>query len=266
MDSLVMIKNRFLPLLFVLCAPVLASCSTITEGSTQQISFKTVGADDANCDVQLGVNDYRYNVMPPQTIWVQKARKPIFVTCVAPGNRVATVTVESEVAGTTAFNLLNAGLGVAVDGESGALYKYPDEIVIDFMGVVAKNQPLPSYHNVGALDPSEQGIEYMGPDTPALTQDKIVADRYKKAYEEAAVLEAEEAAMEIEKQRRIDSVEGGFQGDKGGKDKNAVQVAPLSEVAPQPSKVTIAKSATEELSFEPAPKLGKPLFPSSTSF
>ena len=248
-----MFKNRFLPLLFVLCAPLgLASCSTVTEGSTQQISFKTVGADNASCDVQLGTNNYLYNVRPPQTIWVQKTRKPIFVSCVAPGNRMAKTTIESEFAGSSSLNFLNAGLGMIVDGESGALHKYPDEIIIDFMGVEAKNRPLPSYHNVDALDPTEQGIEYMGPDSPALTQDKIMADRYSKAYQDAALLEAEEAAMDVEKQRRIDAVEGGFDGDK-----SRVQISPLSEVSPKPVKT-----------IEPTgmPKLAKPIFPSSTSF
>ena len=261
-----MFKNSFLPLFFVLCAPLmLTSCSTIMEGSTQQISFKTVGADNADCNVRLGVNSYVYNVRPPQTIWVQKSHKPIFVTCVAPGNRVANSTVESEVDGTTAYNIFNLGFGVAYDDETGALYKYPNEIVIDFSGVQAKNRPLPSYHNVGALDPSEQGIEYMGADTPALTQDKIMADRYARAYEEAAFLEAEEAAMEVERQRRIDSVEGGFDGDK-----ERVKVAPLSEVgpAPKPSNINPTQTENENTVVEPsaAPKLSKPMFPASTSF
>ncbi len=266
-----MFKNRFLPLLFVCCTPFLSSCSTITEGSTQQITFKTVGAANASCDVQLGANSYRYNVHPPQTIWIQKTRSPIFVSCTAPGNRVANTSVVSLITDSTYFNILNAGLGIAVDGESGAVYKYPDEIIIDFMDSEAKDQPLPPYHNEGALDPSAQGIEYMGPDTPTLSEDKIMSDRYRAAYDEDTRLKAEKAAMDMERQRRIDDVEGGFNGDKGTPPRksivpqslNEVQISPLSESTPS----SVAPKESEAVIGQPTtPKLAKPLFPSSTSF
>lgn len=284
----------FTSLLILMSAPVLASCATAIEGSTQQISFKAVGADDARCNIEIGANEYTYEVNPPQSIWVQKSRRPMFVICNAPGNRTQNVTVMSEVAGYTFGNVLSGGLGAAWDGASGAMYKYPDEVIIDFSAVPAKDQYLPSYENNGALDPRKQGIEDMGPETPAVSDDAATSARYKAAYAEADRLAAEEAAMEAEKQRRIDSLDGGFYGDKGGSKKAAsttTQTTKSSDMELIPYDAATAGKAsakantsTPKISPSPlqsgeaapdsgvvnvpskAPKLGEPLFPSTTSF
>lgn len=277
-----MSQKYFLPLLVLLTSPLLASCSTAIEGSTQQVSFKTVGADDAFCNVQTGTNDYRYDVRPPQSLWVQKSRKPMFVSCTAPGNRVQNVTVESEVAGTTFLNSLNAGLGGGWDATSGAMYKYPDEVIIDFSVVPAQGQVLPSYMNYGALPAKDQGIEYLGPDEPSLPTDKAQLESYKKAYENEAQMLAEKQALEAEKQRRMDNIEGGFYGDKtapavsGVLKEKEVVVAPLSEAVPQkPAAKTTepvqlvpdpAEKGSSVVTPQEPPTLGQPIFPSSTSF
>jgi hypothetical protein len=267
MDSIVMFKNRLAIIFLVSCLPVLAACSSINSGSSQQVVFKTEGVEGAFCDVKLGENGLRYNIHPPQTIWVQKVSDPMFISCRANGNRVSNKTVESSVRPSTYWNVLNLGLGAFYDAESGASYRYPDEVVIDFAGTVANDQPLPMYHTKGSLDPSAQGIEYLGPDSPGVPQDKAVADRYRLAYEESARLEAEEAAMEIERQRRIDSVDGGFNGDKGNPVttdtkpvSENVQVSPLSKLKlPE-------KNDAPQVPPETSPKLAKPIFQSSTSF
>lgn len=294
--------NKFLAVFAFLSLPFLASCSTAMEGSTQQVSFKTVGAEDAYCTVQIGTNDYRYNVRPPQSIWIQKSRKPLFVACTAPGNRVQNVTVDSEVAGNAYLNGLNAGVGAGWDAASGAMYKYPEEVVVDFSGIAAQDSALPSYMNRDAIDPKTQGIEDFGPDVPMLPSDAAVAARYKAAYDEEARMLAEKKAFEEEKEKRIEAVDGGFYGDKGSKPPEAkggkymppktsaaelkddmssgdspVSVAPLSDAVPQKS--APAAAATAPIPLVPSettsgsgvvvpqpPSLGKPIFPSSTSF
>ncbi len=278
-------KTAVLPLIFIL--PMLASCATAMEGSTQQVSFKTVGADDAFCTIQIGSNDYRYDVRPPQSLWIQKSRKPLFVSCTAPGNRVQNATVESEIAGATFLNTLNAGLGAGWDAESGAMYKYPEEVVIDFSAVPAREQALPAYMNNGALDTKAQGIESFGPDVPTLNEDKIIAERYKAAYAEDARMRVEKEAFDAERDRRIGAVEGGFYGDKGATTApdtiNAPPVVPkvtgkytppktnpteLKDTLPSgPSGVGGESPAAAAPVLVPQqPKLGKPLFPSTTSF
>lgn len=278
-----MSKHHFLPLLIVFCAPLLASCSTITNGSTQQVSFKSVGADDVSCDILIGANDYKYSVRPPNSIWVQRSRKPMFIACTAPGNRTKNVVVESGITNTAYLNTLTAGTTLAVDAETGAMYSYPEEVIIDFSSALSKDQPLPSYENKGALDPTAQGIEYMGPDTPALQGDKEQAARYKAAYDDAARQDELDAANTQERARRIEAVEGGFYGDKGltpdvpvravpKANNKEVQVAPLSDAAPAngDGKTLTAKPITQQDNGTFVPQtnhqLGKPMFPSSTTF
>lgn len=242
-------KRYFLACTAVLFLPFLASCSTLTDGSTQRVSFKTIGAENAYCDILLGDHGYKYSVHPPQTISIQRSRKPMFIACTAPGNRAKDAVIESGIANTAYLNTLTLGLTLPWDASTGAMYEYPEEVVIDFSGSLSKVQPLPSYHNKGTLDPQAQGIEFLGPDTPALETDSGDRARYKAAYDEAARQEAEEAANTEERERRMNALEGGFYGDKGR--------APESQSVPQGSS---EESSPKDL------KLGKPIFPSSTSF
>lgn len=195
----------------------LGACSTVTEGSQQQITFETVGAVDAICEINQGANDYQYQVRPPQTIWVKKTRRDLNIECVAPGNRKASKVVETDVAATTFLNVFNGVLpGAAYDAESGAIFKYPDKIVIDFTSEVAKPNPLPSYHNLDTLDPDrEASVENMGPDNPEVPGEKALSTSHKVAWDEYNKEQAAAAAADAERQSRIDSLEGGFYGDKG---------------------------------------------------
>lgn len=271
-----MSKNHFLPLSLLACIPLLASCSTIINGSTQQVMFKAEGADDVYCDARTGVNDYRFIVRPPAKVWVQRAKEPIYLDCNAPGNRVVHTKVPSNLAEASYLNAVTAGTTLAWDATSGAMYEYPDVVVIDFTNSVARNQPLPAYENRGALDPRAQGIEYMGADTPVLESDKDLAARYKAAYDDARQEDAEAAANAAERERRIESVEGGFYGDKGGKSSTKptpstreVQIAPLSEAAPARQNASpTATAVSGEGAYVPQanPQLGKPIFPQSTTF
>lgn len=273
-----MSKHRFFPLFLLAVSPLLvAGCSTAINGSLQPVSFTTVGADDAYCIVEIGENSYKYSVRPPQKLNIQRSKDPMSISCTAPGNRTQKMVVESNIAGATYLNGASAGLTLPWDAATGAMYQYPDMVIVDFTSISSKEKPLPSYHNKGALDTKAQGIEYFGPDTPALETDKADAERYKAAYEEAARLESQEAANAAEKERRINAVEGGFYGDKDGKKfapavpketaggtskkaESAVTIAPLSESLPP------TPSAPEQAVPQTNPKLGKSIFPNSTSF
>lgn len=203
--------------LALLASMTLGACSTVTEGSQQQITFETVGAVDAVCEVNQGVNDFQYQVRPPQTIWIKKSRRNLTVECDAPGNRKVTKIVETDLAATTFLNVFNGLVpGAAYDAESGAFFKYPDKIVIDFTTEMAKPNPLPSYHNLDTLDPDrEASVENMGPDNPEMPGEKDLNASNKVAWDEYNKEQAAAAAADAERQSRIDSVEGGFYGDKG---------------------------------------------------
>ncbi len=194
----------------------LSACATFIEGAQQQIEFETTGAENAICLVQTGASGMKYQVRPPQTIWIKKSSDDMNVVCEAPGNRTATTHVESSTAGKTYLNIFNLGFGAGYDGESGAMFKYPEKVVIDFTGVMPQAEALPAYHNLDGLDPKHEGtIEDLGPDQPAMKSDANTNFRHKMAEMDAEREAAAEAAFEAEKQSRIDSVEGGFYGDKG---------------------------------------------------
>lgn len=203
--------------LALLATMTLGACSTVTEGSQQQITFETIGAVDAVCEVNQGVNDYQYQVRPPQTIWVKKSRRDLTVVCEASGNRKAMTVVNTDVAATTFLNVFNGVVpGAAYDAESGAFFKYPDKIVVDFTGQMATPNALPSYHNLDTLDPDrESSVENMGPDNPEVPGDRELKASHKVAWDTYNKEQAEAAAADAERQSRIDALDGGFYGDKG---------------------------------------------------
>lgn len=198
-------------------ALMLVGCATLIEGSQQQVSFETPGATNALCTIQIGPDDYSYTVRPPQTIWIRKGRGDMKITCEAPAHRVVVKTVKAEPTGAALLNIANGAIpGTVVDADSGALYKYPDLISIDFTYIIPSASAYPAYHNSDTLGPADvNGIESYESDNPALQGDRALADRHQAAYDRAAREEALEAAKNAEKQRRIDALEGGFYGDKG---------------------------------------------------
>lgn len=228
----------------ILSTTLLAGCATALDGTTQNVLFRTVGADDAYCIIQTGADGYRYDAHPPHTLRINRSRDPMVVSCSAPGNRKKAVEVTPHLTGKTALNALNMGLGTLVDAESGAMYSYPNEVVIDFASVRAEPQPLPAYENEGALPPQAQPIEDLGPDVLQLPSDPV--DNYKDVIAEHEKMLQEKAAYEAEKQRRIGTIEGGFYGDKGDK-KWADAHPPVAKAKVQSTEeeVTIPKPVTE---------------------
>ncbi len=241
---------------------VLTSCASYIEGHMQQVTFETPGAADARCEVAVGANGLRYIVYPPQTIWLDKTAMNMHVTCQAPGNRIATADVKSEFAGSTLLNVANGTLGAFYDAESGAMFKFPDVISIDFSNVVAAPVPLPAYENAGALsNVVPDRSEYYGPSTNVMPADSANAARYGAAYGAAAAAEAADAAREAERESRINALDGGFYGDKG-KSSSSQMTKGSPSVVTDPT--AIPRSNESPLREEP--HLGEPLFPSTTSF
>ncbi|HRK98517.1 MAG: hypothetical protein KDJ26_08745 [Alphaproteobacteria bacterium] len=209
--------SRAIKIFTLLLMISLTSCSTVTEGSMQQVTFETPNAEGAICTAEIGVNRLKYIIRPPQTVWIKKSSNDMSVSCEASGLREMKKIVESKTAPSTFLNVFNGILpGAVIDGDSGAMYKYPEKVVIDFAGIVATSQPMPPYHNLDGLNPThESTVEDMGPDTPAIRQDSIDKIRHDEAYDQFKREQAEAAALEAEKQSRIDSLDGGFYGDKG---------------------------------------------------
>lgn len=133
------------------------------EGATQEVRLDTPGAQEAECTLNNGV---RYIGTSGQTLNIKKSRIPLTVECYGSGNRYKQVIVESHDSDWALGNVATLGTGAVYDHYSGGLYKYPDVITVDFVGMPTKGFELPDYHYNDAPNPYKQSIENFGPTVP----------------------------------------------------------------------------------------------------
>ncbi len=162
--------------MFVLSlAALLPACGAVMETASQEVRLDTPGAYEAECTLNNGI---RYIGRTGQTLNIQKSRLPLNVECYAAGNRYKQVIVESVDSNWALGNIATAGVGFAYDHYSGAMYKYPDVITVDFVGVPTEGFELPDYHLKDAPNPYKQSIEDFSPSTPkAPTSEKTYLRR-----------------------------------------------------------------------------------------
>lgn len=149
---------------------VLSACATAIETPTQDLTIQLIGTGEALCDVRQ--KNYRYRAYAPGSIRVQKANEPMHIRCEAPGNRQLTTTLDPEVSKTVMANVTNGVVpGMAWDYFSGAMYKYPDRVVMDFSAMPPQPYELPDYQKVFARNPALQSMEEFRPGIAALQSD-----------------------------------------------------------------------------------------------
>lgn len=150
---------------------LLPACGSTMDGQSQEITLLTPGAIEADC--YLENPDYKYRARTGETVRIMKSKHDLNVHCYAPGNREKSIVVEREITDWAIGNVATGIVpGVAYDHFSRGLYRYPDEIRVDFTTEIAKDYPLPSYHSPDIQNPWSQKIEYMGPGTAMLEKDK----------------------------------------------------------------------------------------------
>lgn len=162
---------RFLKMIPVLSSALLmASCATLIDGQSQNVTILTPGATEAECTLDNGI---RYMVASGETIQIMRNESDIVVECYAAGNRYRKMSIESD-GNKWAIGNIATGVvpGVTFDHFAKGLYEYPETITVDFVGVPTLGFELPDYHNKDAPNPYEQPIEYMGPGVPRLESDK----------------------------------------------------------------------------------------------
>jgi hypothetical protein len=127
-------RNKGLPMnptRFVLAftgIAVVAGCSTLTMGTSQEITVLTPGADHATCTVaseQPG--EVLATLTTPGVVRVSRSRKDVQLSCQKQRYRAATVTLQSKFATVSKVQL---PLGYLVDGISGALWEYPSKVLV----------------------------------------------------------------------------------------------------------------------------------------
>lgn len=156
---------------FVSIVLLATGCATMIKGATQEVTITTPGVEGARCKVE---NDYfRYTVNPPRTFQIERTSQPYQINCVAPGNRFKTAILDRAFEETAAWNVTNGVIpGVATDATSGALFRYPDLIAIDFSDMKPQPMPLPYYQTTLAENPLIVDMEEFRPGYPALQRDR----------------------------------------------------------------------------------------------
>lgn len=160
---------------FYLLASVflLGGCAYLTEKSNQNLTVLTPGAEDALCYVY--VDGVKYKFSPPETVNIFKSKEPLVVDCLAPGNRRKKLEVKPTIARSAPGNVVTGvAPGLAWDYVSGALFKYPDIIEVDFTEVPVRPEALPAQNNPDVVQPEDYYLEEFSPSEPRMNNDRNV--------------------------------------------------------------------------------------------
>lgn len=169
-----------LPSLY-LAALLLSGCAYTTEGSIADVRVEAIGAEDAICYAY--VDGLKFKFYPPQTINLPKSHNDMTLDCRAPGNRRVKKVIEPVLSDFAFGNVAGAGIpiadarapavagSVAWDALSGAMFKYPEVIYMDFTSVETKPSAFPAHNNPDIKQPEEYALEEFLPDSPRLNSD-----------------------------------------------------------------------------------------------
>lgn len=108
-------------------------CASVIEGGDQVINISVAGCEDHVDVTCTATNDEGASkLIPPASVSVDKDKDELTVTCESKdGMAKGEFTVESTYEAWNAGNILLGGvIGIGVDAATGAMWKYPDTIVV----------------------------------------------------------------------------------------------------------------------------------------
>lgn len=109
---------------------LLASCATVTSGTTQTIGIVSEPGG-ATCEMRRDGALLASVHLTPEVIRIPRSKNDIELVCKRDGYEPTTEIIESKFSGATIGNFLAGGLiGVAVDAASGANNFYPDQVTV----------------------------------------------------------------------------------------------------------------------------------------
>lgn len=125
-------------LLSVALVAGLSGCSSIIEGTSQQLTVNTTPSG-AHCDLKRNNEIIGSIANTPSGIVVKKTKYDITVICNKDGYQEATYYNKSDVAGATVGNvILGGGIGWAIDSASGADNKYTEVMNITLVPIMKR--------------------------------------------------------------------------------------------------------------------------------
>lgn len=153
---------------------LLFGCAYVTEKGIQELTIETPGANDAVCYVY--VDGFRYRFYSPQTISIRKTSQDLIVDCYAPGNRRKMVTIPPVMTNMMVGNIMNGIVpGTFWDVASGAAFKFPGVLEVDFRNIPLTPESLPAHNNPDIRQPEDYDLEEFLPGHPRLNSDKDLA-------------------------------------------------------------------------------------------
>lgn len=128
----------------VLAMAGLAGCSSIIEGTSQEIAVNTNPAG-ADCGLYREGLRMASVINTPGSATIKKTKNDIWFVCAKQGYQLATYFDHSGAAGATVGNIiLGGGIGWAIDSASGADNKYDSPINITLVPETSPGAPAPT--------------------------------------------------------------------------------------------------------------------------
>lgn len=157
--------------LYILPVLLIASCAYVVDKSYQQLTIRTPGAKNSECDVYA--DKVRYKFYPPETRNIKNSPDDLVIECMAPGNRDRRVVFESNISKYTSASLVTGFVpGVLWDYASESAFTYPSVVTIDFRNMPPRPSPLPAHNYEDTLQPDNFDLEEFRPGAPRLNSDK----------------------------------------------------------------------------------------------
>ncbi len=142
-----------------LAAMSLGACASITKGTDQTIVINS-NPSGADCSLnRAGVQIAQVNPTPGQ-VTVDKSKDDIVIDCALEGHKPAKHVAASQAEAMTAGNLVFGGLvGLAIDASSGAINKYPSNVMVVMQRGDGPFSPAPAAApQAGAVEPTRVAV------------------------------------------------------------------------------------------------------------
>lgn len=124
----------------------LGACSTIVNGTNQEVAFTTGQVSEADCSLTGGSdNAVNQTFETPAELKLPRSKKALNLSCSKAGYETAEKQILGKIEGSTGGNIIaGGGIGLGIDALTGAIYRYPDAIDLPLtpVGAVTTAEPI----------------------------------------------------------------------------------------------------------------------------
>jgi hypothetical protein len=106
---------------------ILSGCATLSQGTRQEITVALPDSVDGRCAIRAPNGRQLHEGPSPLRVTIDRGRQTLKAECEANGLGKATADIKSSF---TSRARIQAPLGYAVDGLSGAMWTYPAQVTV----------------------------------------------------------------------------------------------------------------------------------------